>query len=109
RQVCGTPAYMAPEIANGEETTQSSDVYAFGVMLYELCTGRTLERTEPAGKALADTDARLAEIVEKCTAREPEQRYASAGPLLEALEALGRPAASHSENPYRWLRPFEAE
>jgi eukaryotic-like serine/threonine-protein kinase len=102
----GTPWYMAPELEHGGGMTERSDVYAFGVMLYELCTDRIPRSGEDA---LADLDSGLATIVRRCMARDPEQRYASAQPLLEALEKLDRPVAIPAGNPYRWLRPFEAE
>src|SRR4029077_13483173 len=38
--VFGTPEYMSPEQARGEESTSSSDLYALGILLYEMCTGQ---------------------------------------------------------------------
>src|SRR5215472_5722294 len=55
-EMAGTPAYMAPELWRGEQQSKASDIYALGVMLYELVTGsRPYEREEEAKLAKLST------------------------------------------------------
>ncbi len=102
--VLGTIPYMAPEQASGQTDRigPATDVWALGVILYELIAGRrpfagpSLEdvktkvlRDEPSSltKARPDVPADLEAIVLKCLRKEPEQRYGSAAELADALNA----------------------
>src|SRR5262249_23641899 len=101
--VVGTPGYMAPESWRGRPTPQS-DVYSLGVLLFELCAGRT-PYADVAPHALSFavqrhdapllTDVvptvgpKLATIVARCLSRDPGARYASAEELHQALERAG--------------------
>jgi hypothetical protein len=123
----GTPYYMSPEAWGGEELTARSDVYSLGMVLYELCAGqgpfrhvalrelpdvvRTCE-ARPLAEAAPGVDAGLAAVVDRCLRRAPEERFASAAQLLDALEQLSRDEAEGDVpegNPYRGLQAFEAE
>ena len=100
----GTLDYMAPEQARGEPADERTDVYAFGLILYELLAGgrprystegglssliARLEKGPPALKSvLADVPAALDRIVNKCLSSNPQARYPSANELLAELEAL---------------------
>jgi len=100
----GTLDYMAPEQARGEPADERTDVYAFGLILYELLAGgrprystegglssliARLEKGPPALKTvLADVPAALDRIVSKCLSPNPQGRYPSANELLAELEAL---------------------
>lgn len=121
-----TPAYAAPEQFAQEPVTTATDVYALGVLLDELITGRrraggeagtpssrihpdsitTAYGTTPAGVSTMRRKLRgdLDNIVLKATATEPERRYASAGALAEDIERhLDRqPVLAHP--PSRWYR-----
>ncbi|MBX3378400.1 MAG: tetratricopeptide repeat protein [Phycisphaeraceae bacterium] len=105
RTIRGTPSYMSPEQARGENAKPISDVYALGAILYWLLTqrhpyerapGETLEDllariADPAlpGPALPrQTHPTLARICLKAMRKHPEERYASASALQADLEAL---------------------
>ena len=124
-QLLGTPYFMSPE-AWRRQATEQSDVYSLGLVLYELAAGKGPYRDVPLPelpRAVLDRDARplraaapavpegLAAVVDRCLRRDPRERFASAGDLLAALEALrpARAARVPEGNPYRGLRPFEPE
>ena len=105
-QLRGKFGYLAPELFVGEESSPQSDVYAAGVVLYELLTGdnpfRGREVTDSYHKALtvdavradalrADVSAELAEVVARALAKQPSDRYTSAAEFADALRQQ-RPA-----------------
>jgi hypothetical protein len=103
-QVLGTRAYMAPEQARGEQQlAPATDIWALGVMLYELLAGQRAfaasSRERPLRMARNEAPAPLREVrpglgaavekvVSRCLQREPEQRYASAEALADDLKRL---------------------
>ena len=102
----GTPGYLPPERLAGEPATARSDLYAVGVLLYELLTGSqpftgdsplavaaAIQRGEhrPLGACRPDVDRRLAEVVERAMERDPARRFASAAEMAAALHD-GAPA-----------------
>jgi predicted Ser/Thr protein kinase len=107
--VLGTAGYLAPEQAQGLETTAASDRYALGVVAYELLTGgRPFER----GSATAEAAAHIHEpvppasqrgvgippavdpVFERALAKDPAQRYETAGAFVDALADAVRGARS---------------
>ena len=103
----GTPGYMAPEQFSGADVDARADVFAFGILGWELATGRHPLGADGAevlarmtdlleGRGTAITQplavAGLAPILRRCMRLDPAERYSSAEPLLYDLRAL-RPAA----------------
>ncbi|MBI2820034.1 MAG: protein kinase [Acidobacteria bacterium] len=106
----GTPTYMSPEQAKGLTLDARSDLFAVGIILYEMLTGqvpfqadtilasllkRTQEPPAPPAQLNPEISPELNGIVMKCLSIAPEQRYQSASELLYALETQsGVPADS---------------
>ena len=103
----GTPAYMAPEQAAGDPSTDHrADIYAFGVLAYELLAGRApftsrppseilaahiAEAPQPLASLRADLPPGLAALVMSCLAKRPSDRPQTAADLRNAIEALATP------------------
>ena len=105
----GTPSYMAPEQAVADpHIDHRADIYAVGVLAYEMLTGRTpftaptaqamlaahvTDAPDPVQKHRESVPAALAELIDRCLAKKPADRWQSAAELLPQLEALGTPSA----------------
>jgi len=104
----GTPAYMAPEQAAGDDTDHRADIYAIGALLYEMLAGApafsgTLHQIvmDKVAKDAPSVAARcssaspeLVRLVARCLARDPAARPASAEALLGELRAIATPTAA---------------
>lgn len=101
--IIGTPAYMSPEQAQGEQVDGRSDVYALGVIIYEMLSGiQPYQATTPMAVVIKqitepiphilDTTPNLPPaieaVIEKAMAKNPAERFSSAGELSTALAAV---------------------
>ena len=102
----GTVPYMAPEQLRGEPTDSRCDIFSFGVLLYECLTGRLPFRGEtsidvlhailrdtpiPLRSLIPEIAPEWEQLVERCVAKSPAQRFASMGEVLEALSRVAVP------------------
>jgi formylglycine-generating enzyme required for sulfatase activity/dienelactone hydrolase len=114
--VLGTPSYMSPEQASGQDADARSDVFAFGVVLYEMLCGRrpfagknaqevmaSVRRTEPDEPRRLRTaiSEPLQRILLKCLRRDPEDRYPSGVELQQDIDAL---LEASRAGQWLWLR-----
>jgi serine/threonine protein kinase len=100
--IVGTPAYMAPEMANQGIVTPAIDIYALGITTYEMLTGQfPYSGDTPLRVMMAHATAPIpnvrdlnpsvppavANVVRKAMAKDPDERYATAGEMATALRA----------------------
>ncbi|MEO7734171.1 MAG: protein kinase, partial [Kofleriaceae bacterium] len=125
-QLVGTPLYMAPELWRGEPATRRSDLYALGILLYELVAGAAPYHGVPLsvlrglvgrrdlprlGELAPGTPPALAAIIDRLVERDASARFTSADELLVALEECAAPtviASVPAGNPYRGLSAFDS-
>ena len=101
--VLGTVGYMSPEQASGDRLDFRSDQFSFGLVLYEMVTGKSAfhrrtapetlvailrEEAEPIGVRNPDAPAPLCWAIERCLAKEPDKRYVSTRDLARELAAI---------------------
>ena len=99
----GTLAYMAPELIQGEEADVRSDIFSFGVVLYEMLTGNlpfrgehesalmysiVHEEPQPIEKFRSDLSVEIMRIIDKALKKEPSERYQSAAEMVAELRKL---------------------
>jgi len=113
--VLGTVGYMSPEQARGQLADSRSDIFSFGVVLYEMLSGERLFRRGSAAETLTailrddppelpekmrDVSPALERIARRCLEKDPESRFQLARDLAFALEALaGSPARPQAPAP----------
>jgi serine/threonine protein kinase/Tol biopolymer transport system component len=126
--ILGTAAYMAPEQAKGKAVDKRADIWAFGVVLHEMLTGRRMFEAESVAETLglifardpdlaalpADTPASVRDLIARCLVRDPRQRLRDIGDARIALEsspasAVRAPESSRAPVPpstrARWYWP----
>src|SRR5439155_3654686 len=103
--IVGTPHYLAPEVMLGRKADARSDLWALGVLLYEMATGslpfegKTVYQlmaaimNETPGPMPARVPAGLRAVILRCLAKEPGERYQRASEVEAALEALRQNAS----------------
>ena len=122
--VCGTPEYMSPEQASGQEAVPQSDIYSLGITLYECLTGTTPFRGKPLnvlrqhchndpvrpGVINPKVSRDIETICLKAISKEPKKRYLTGGEMAEDLKRFlaGQPIRARAtpawEKLYLWSR-----
>lgn len=121
-QIKGKPRYMAPEQLRGQPVQPAADLYATGVVLWELLVGEPLfdarddaqiyglvleGRIHAPRRLVADIPPELDALVMRALARDPAERFASARDMAAALERAIRPASSDEVG--AWVRELVGE
>ena len=107
--VMGTPLYMSPEQARGEKVDFRSDIYSLGATLYHLLVGKppfkgasalvvmqkhTEEDPKPITTTIEECPPEVEKLVQKMMAKSPDDRFASYGELIEAMDEILGSAAT---------------
>ena len=110
----GTAAYMSPEQALGKPVDTRTDLFSFGILLYEMCTGRSPFPGDTTGELLIaivqqvqitpaqlnpDVPDGLARIIDRCLEKDRELRYQHASEIRADLERVQRDPAAVVDRP----------
>lgn len=109
-QMIGTPKYMSPEqVRSTKHVTVHSDIYSLGVILWELASNKGVYSEEGlsafdiqvkiVNEPLPMLDNPLDDIIQKATAKKPEERFDSVGEFKAALSALQQPSQNRAVDP----------
>ncbi len=103
RNICGTPEYMAPEIISGAPPSFASDLYAVGLVMYELLAGQTpfvgggavdiltrqlKQEPAPLGLTVRNLPPGLQHVVSRALAKKPADRFSDAAEMRDAIDEL---------------------
>ena len=116
--ILGTAGYMSPEQARGKPVDKRADIWSFGVVLYEMLTGRrtfegdtvsdtlaSILKTDPDWSRLpADTPPNVRRLLRLCLQRDPKCRLRDIGDARLEIDAPGEPApAPQARTVFRWM------
>ena len=115
--ILGTASYMSPEQAKGKPVDQRADIYAFGVVLYEMPTGNRLHGGETTTEVLASVikeepqwdkvPTQVQKLLRRCLEKDPQKRLRHIGDVMALVDdvgpAAGRPAAQVVSLRYKWI------
>jgi len=118
-QVVGTPDYISPEQVKGKRGDGRSDIYALGVMLYEMLTGKTpfpganpfaimnerlLNHPIPPREVNPEISPELQEVIYRALERDPQNRYSTANEFAWDLEHLDQVGVADRLELHDWKR-----
>jgi serine/threonine protein kinase/Tol biopolymer transport system component len=112
--ILGTAAYMSPEQARGRSVDKRTDIWAFGVVLYELLTGKTLFQGEDVTETLASVvkdqpdlsrvPRQVQPLLRRCLEKDPKKRLRDIADAMPILDLVATDAPPHpTRRAHRWL------